>query len=148
VENNIGLVAGALLLGFAIAAGVIFRLLGGRGKSVSSSEQIDLQKLKAVKNALPVTQFGKKATLLQFSTEYCGICPGVSRALHQLEYRNGGLLHLEVDITERLDLAAHFAITQTPTIFILDKHGALKFRVAGAPKPGIIQQELEKLGAL
>lgn len=148
MENNLGLLAGAILLASAIAAGLFFRILGGRGKRVSSTEQIDLQKLKAVKNALPVTQFGKKATLLQFSTEYCGICPGVSRQLHQLEYRNGGLLHLEVDITDRLDLAAHFSITQTPTIFILDRDGNLKFRVSGAPKPGVIQTELEKLGAL
>lgn len=148
MENNLGLLAGAILLAAAIAAGLFFRILGGRGKRVSSTEKINLQKLKAVKNALPVTQFGKKATLLQFSTEYCGICPGVSRQLHQLEYRNGGLLHLEVDITDRLDLAAHFSITQTPTIFILDKDGNLKFRVSGAPKPGVIQTELEKLGAL
>lgn len=142
------LTAGAILLALAIAAGLLFRYLGGRGKSVEGSERIDLQKLKAQKNGLLVTEFGKKATLLQFSTEYCGICPGVSRQLHRLEYRNGSLLHLDVDITNRLDLAAHFSITQTPTIFILDKNGDLRFRVSGAPKPGVIQTELEKLGAL
>lgn len=142
------LTAGAILLALAISAGLLFRYLGGRGKSVEGSERIDLQKLKAQKNGLLVTEFGKKATLLQFSTEYCGICPGVSRQLHRLEYRNGSLLHLDVDITNRLDLAAHFSITQTPTIFILDKNGDLRFRVSGAPKPGVIQTELEKLGAL
>jgi thiol-disulfide isomerase/thioredoxin len=148
VELNPGLLSGLILLALSLAAGVWLKFSAGRGKRVSTHEIIDLSKLKVKKGKSQVKTFGKKATLLQFSTEYCGICPGVSRQLHQLEYRNGGLLHLEVDITERLDLAAHFAITQTPTIFILDKHGALKFRVAGAPKPGIIQQELEKLGAL
>jgi thioredoxin-related protein len=57
-------------------------------------------------------------------------------------------LHLEVDITNRLDLAAHFQISQTPTVFILDQKGEIKFRVSGAPKPGVIQQELTKLGAI
>jgi thiol-disulfide isomerase/thioredoxin len=148
VELNPALLSGLILLALSLAAGVWLKFSAGRGKRVSTHEIIDLSKLKVKKGKSQVKTFGKKATLLQFSTEYCGICPGVSRQLHQLEYRNGGLLHLEVDITERLDLAAHFAITQTPTIFILDKHGALKFRVSGAPKPRVIQNELEKLSAL
>jgi thiol-disulfide isomerase/thioredoxin len=136
------------LIALATVAGVVFKFFSGRGREISKSEQIDLGKLKATKAGAVVKAFGKRATLLQFSTEYCSICPSVSRLLSQLEYRNGGLLHLEVDITDRLDLAAHFQISQTPTVFILDPEGRIKFRVSGAPKPGVIQQELQKLGAL
>ncbi len=143
-----GTLAATALIAIALLAGVLFKLFSGRGREISSAEAIDLVKLKAVKRGVPVKEFGKKATLLQFSTEYCSICPSVSRLLSQLEYRNGGLLHLEVDITNRLDLAAHFQVSQTPTVFILDPQGQIKFRVSGAPKPGVIQQELEKLGAL
>lgn len=143
-----GTLAATALIAIALLAGVLFKLFSGRGREISSAEAIDLFKLKAVKMGVPVKEFGKKATLLQFSTEYCSICPSVSRLLSQLEYRNGGLLHLEVDITDRLDLAAHFQVSQTPTVFILDPQGQIKFRVSGAPKPGVIQQELEKLGAL
>lgn len=143
-----GTLAATALIAIALLAGVLFKLFSGRGREISSAEAIDLVKLKAVKMGVPVKEFGKKATLLQFSTEYCSICPSVSRLLSQLEYRNGGLLHLEVDITNRLDLAAHFQVSQTPTVFILDPQGQIKFRVSGAPKPGVIQQELEKLGAL
>lgn len=143
-----GTLAATALIAIALLAGVLFKLFSGRGREISSAEAIDLVKLKAVKMGVPVKEFGKKATLLQFSTEYCSICPSVSRLLSQLEYRNGGLLHLEVDITDRLDLAAHFQVSQTPTVFILDPQGQIKFRVSGAPKPGVIQQELEKLGAL
>jgi thiol-disulfide isomerase/thioredoxin len=85
---------------------------------------------------------------LQFSTEYCGQCPGVRRQLTDLEKQADGLLYLDVDITERLDLAAHFSVSQTPTVFVLNPRGEIKFRVAGTPKPGIIQNELKKLGAL
>jgi len=148
VELTPGAVAVIALIASATLAGVVFKALSGRGREISNSESIDLAKLKATKSGVPVSSFGKRATLLQFSTQYCSICPSVSRLLSQLEYRNGGLLHLEVDITDRLDLAAHFQISQTPTVFILDPEGRIKFRVSGAPKPGVIQQELEKLGAL
>jgi len=53
-----------------------------------------------------------------------------------------------VDITDRLNLAAHFSVSQTPTVFLLDPKGEIKFRISGIPKPGLIQSELRKLGAL
>lgn len=148
MELNFSSWAVIALLGLATLLGIGFKHFSGRGRSITKSEAIDLSKLRAVKSGVPVKAFGKKATLLQFSTEFCSICPGVARHLSQLEYRHGGLLHLEVDITNRLDLAAHFQISQTPTVFILDSKGEIRFRVSGAPKPGVIQQELAKLGAI
>ena len=144
VENStlwlsLGLVALTLLVGGGL------KLASGRSKVVDSAEVIDLGRIGATKNGFPFTELGKKATLLQFSTQYCGQCPGVARSLAQLEYRDGGLRHVEVDITDRLDLAAHFSISQTPTIFILDKQGKIRSRISGVPKPGAIQQELERL---
>ena len=100
----------------------------------------------ATKNGVPTNVLGKKATLLQFSTEYCGQCPGVRRQLAQLEYRLGGLSHLEVDITERIEIAAKFNISQTPTIFVLNPSGEIVYRVGGVPKLPLLMQELEKLG--
>ena len=147
MELHLGILAPILLLALALVLGLIFKVRSGRGRSVNKSETIDLGKLKAEKSGKPAKAFGKKATLLQFSTQYCAICPGVSRQLGQLETKTNGVLHLEVDITDRLDLAAHFQISQTPTVFILNPSGEIKFRVSGTPKPGVIQQELEKLGA-
>lgn len=137
-----------LLFAIAIALGAGFKVFSGRGRRVKTLESINLSRLKVSKNGVPVTEFGKKATLVQFSTEYCGQCPGVRRSLSQLEYRHGNLLYVEVDITQRLDLAAHFSISQTPTVFILDEIGTIKFRIGGVPKSAIIRAELEKLGAL
>lgn len=130
----------------ALALGLAYRFLGGRGHRVRKSEAIDLKKLGATRDGLPVKVFGKKATLLQFSAEYCAICPGVSRAFGKLEYRYGNLKHIEVDITNRLDLAAHFNINQTPTTFLLNEKGEIVFRVSGAPKLDLLTKELEKLG--
>ena len=92
------------------------------------------------------TELGKQATLIQFSTQFCGQCPGVRRQLAQLEHRHGGLTHLEVDITDRLNVAARFGINQTPTVFLLNSQGELVYRVGGVPNLTKLNQELEKLG--
>lgn len=136
---GLGLVAVTLLIGGGL------KLATGRSKTVDSSEVVDLARIGATKNGFPITELGRRATLLQFSTQYCGQCPGVARQLAQMEYRDGGLSHVEVDITDRLDLAAHFSVSQTPTVFILDSTGRIRSRISGVPKPGIIQQELERL---
>lgn len=130
----------------ALVIGVLFRIFSGRGHKVHSSEIVDLKRIGAISNGLPVEEFGKKATLLQFSAQYCAICPGVSRALEKLAYRHGGLKHIEVDVTNRLELAAHFNVNQTPTVFLLDPKGRVVFRFSGAPKMDVLNRELERYG--
>lgn len=134
------------LLGLTLAAGIFYKVSAGRGRSIQKSEVIDLSRIGAHKNGSPVSKPGKSATLLLFSTEYCGQCPGVRRSLTQIEKGSAGVLQAEVDLTDRLDLAARFNISQTPTVFILNALGELTFRVSGVPKQGLIQQELTKLG--
>jgi thiol-disulfide isomerase/thioredoxin len=134
------------LFGLTLMAGIFYKISSGSGRRVQRSQAIDLVAIGAAKNGFPVKELGKSATLLQFSTEYCGQCPAVRRSLSQIEYRTGGVLHAEVDLTDRLDLAAKFKVSQTPTVFILNGKGEVTFRVSGVPKAGLIQQELAKLG--
>lgn len=135
----------ATLVAFASVAGAIWRVNTGRAKRVKSGEQVDLQKLAAIKDGKPVTRFGRKATLLQFSTEVCSQCTQTARVLGELEGKTSNLLHVEVDVTNRLDLAAHFKVLQTPTTLVLDGFGRVRARIGGAPKPNVIQEELRKL---
>lgn len=135
---------GLVLIGTAI--GVVFKLSQGRGHAVLGREQINLQKLQGTHGEKVVTSFGAKATSVLFSTSYCSICPGVSRQLLAFEKQDDGLQHIEVDITDRLDLAAHFGISQTPTVLITDAKGVIRYRVSGAPKPGVLAKELSELG--
>jgi thiol-disulfide isomerase/thioredoxin len=143
VDNRILLLA--LLVTLALAAGLIWRARSGRAKLVRSGELVDLGKLKAIKDAKPVTGFGKKATLLQFSTEVCSICVQTARYFSDLEKQTPGLRHIEVDITDRMELAAHFGVMQTPTTLILDSSGRVRARIGGAPKPNVVAAELAKL---
>jgi thiol-disulfide isomerase/thioredoxin len=134
-----------LLVILALLAGSWWKLRTGRAKLVKSGKLVDLSKLQAEHLGEVVTSFGATATLLQFSTEVCSICVATSRLYKELESKTPGLRHIEVDITHRMDLAAHFSIMQTPTTLILDKHGMVKARIGGAPRQNAIEAELEKL---
>ena len=143
MDNRIALIAA--LVAFGLVFGFWWKARTGRAKLVRSGELVDLSKLKAVKNGKPVQSFGKQATLLQFSTEVCSICVGTARLFRDLEKKTPGLKHIEVDITDRMNLAAHFSIMQTPTTLILNKHGMVKARIGGAPRPNVVSEELAKL---
>lgn len=140
LELTFGLIAIASLIG------VGFKLSQGRGRAVLGQEQIDLTKLKGKRDGKPVLKFGSKATAVLFSTSFCSICPAVSRQLKAFEKLDSGFQHMEVDITDRLELAAHFGVSQTPTVLITDKGGRIRYRVSGAPKPGVLAKELTELG--
>jgi thiol-disulfide isomerase/thioredoxin len=143
LDNRLALIS--LLVLISLMAGIYWKARTGRAKLVRSGELVDLGKLKALKNGVPVTSFGKKATLLQFSTEVCSVCVQTARIYQEIEKAKPGVKHIEVDLTDRMDLAAHFAVMQTPTTLILDKNGKVKARIGGAPRQNVIQEELEKL---
>ncbi len=131
----------ALVL-LAVAAGLWFKFNNGRARSVTSGEKVDLKELAATKDGEPVTQFGKKITFLQFSSEFCSQCVTTARTLRDLELHGDGVLHIEVDITNRLDLAKKFSILQTPTTLVLDAQGRITSRIGGAARAQTLQDEI------
>lgn len=88
-------------------------------------------------------QFGKIGTLLQFSSEFCTKCPGTRKYLAQVAAEHRGVAHVDVDLTNRQDLAQKFNILQTPTTFILDDSGAIAVRIGGSPRPEAVLAGLE-----
>lgn len=87
--------------------------------------------------------FGTNATLLQFSTEFCTKCPGTRTYLASVADQHVGVIHVDVDITNRQDLAQKFNIMQTPTTLILDDSGAIAGRIGGAPRPEAVNTALK-----
>ncbi|CAN5371686.1 thioredoxin family protein [soil metagenome] len=90
-------------------------------------------------------RFGSRATLLQFSTEFCSSCPATRTRLSAIADDRDGVAHIDVDLTHRGDLANRYRILQTPTTFVLDGRGAVRARIGGAPRPGVIEAELENI---
>ena len=139
------LLALAALIVVGTLAGIYWRVNTGKAHRVRAGEQVELSRLEATKNGKAVKGFGKRATLVQFSSEVCSQCRTTARILGEYEAKHKEVLHLEVDITNRLDLAAHFKVLQTPTTLILDGAGRVKARIGGTPKHGAIQEALENL---
>jgi thiol-disulfide isomerase/thioredoxin len=138
----------AIVIGLAIVAaiaGLIWRNRTGKSKSVRDGGIVNLKELAALKNGNLVSKFGRKTTFIQFSSEYCTQCTQTARLLSELEKADEGILHVEIDITNRLELAKKFNVLQTPTTLVLDSKGRIKSRIGGAPKVSVIQQELEEI---
>ena len=134
----------SVLVLFALGLGLWWRASSGRARLVRSGELVDLNRLRTVSSAQKLS-LGKKATLLQFSTEVCSACVATSKLYRELVTKTAGLEHIEVDLTDRMDLAAHFQVMQTPTTLILDKSGRVRARIGGAPRPHVVTDELKKL---
>ncbi|MEY4494671.1 MAG: hypothetical protein RL570_786 [Actinomycetota bacterium] len=140
LETRIALVLG--LLALALAAGLLWRATTGRAKKITGGEQIDLTEIGATKNGQPVTKFGQKVTFLQFSSEFCTACRQTAKLYSELEQVHPEILHIEIDITNRTDLANKFNILQTPTTLVLDSRGRVTSRIGGAVKQQTIQDEI------
>ncbi len=88
---------------------------------------------------------GKKATILQFKTEYCSICPGVKRQIHELIKNDDGIAFYEIDAVERIDLAKKLHVKSSPTILFFNEAGLEEGRIIGAPKKDHLRNTLEKI---
>lgn len=132
------LIALAVLLAVTVGAGGLIRWRQGRPRQSVEHEVIDPTRLGA-------PSLGEKATLLQFSTELCAKCPGVHRTLSQLAADHEGVIHLDVDLTHRPDIAKHFHVMQTPTTLILDRSGVVQTRFGGAARRDVVELELARV---
>jgi thiol-disulfide isomerase/thioredoxin len=77
---------------------------------------------------------GARATLVQFSTEFCANCPPTRRLLGQVAREHDGVELVEVDAAARLDLARRLNVYSTPTILVLGPDGAIASRASGQPR--------------
>ena len=134
-----------MLLGLLVLVaivGVIWKLRTGTAKKSGSGERVDLLELKAVKNGKPVTSLTTNVTFLQFSTDFCTFCGPTAKMLSALEVADPNVTHLEVNVTERLDLVKKYNIMQTPTTLVLDRKGNIQSRIGGTPKAHTLISEI------
>ncbi len=87
---------------------------------------------------------GEQATLLQFSSAFCAPCRATRRILGDVASATPGVVHIEVDAEQHLDVVRRLGILRTPTTLVLGEHGQEVTRATGAPTK---QQVLAALGA-
>lgn len=129
-------VAGGVVL-LAAILGVLWRATTGRARAAKGEAFAPAE--------LPGLDEFAPATLVQFSTEYCATCPATRRFLQQVAGERGGVVHHDVDLTHRPDLAKRLHILQTPTVFVLDRDGRLVSRFGGAPRRDELSAVLDTL---
>ena len=149
-----GLIVLVVVLGAATVAGLAWRQRRGKFKAspagllrplAGRSTPADPAVLTAEELGAPL---GARATLVQFSTEFCANCPPTRRMLGQVAQDHDGVELVEVDAAARLDLARRLNIYSTPTILVLGPDGAIASRASGQPrKADVLAAVGEILGA-
>ncbi|MGV8856958.1 TlpA family protein disulfide reductase [Rhodoglobus sp.] len=136
------------LVALATALGLVWRARTGRIQRTTTP----VAAAAAGENRITIpgtAPFGNRVTLLQFSTEVCTPCK-VTRTLlsglaDELDDGTGSVVHVELDVTSRPEIANQFNLLQSPTTFILDGNGVLQARIGGAPKINDLRAELDRM---
>lgn len=77
---------------------------------------------------------GDHRTLLQFSSAFCAPCRATRQVLARVTEAHPGVVHLDVDAEQHLDLVRRLGIMRTPTTLVLDGDGREVARAAGVPR--------------
>lgn len=77
---------------------------------------------------------GERATLVQFSTEYCAYCPQTRELLTEVAAGADGVSFVEIDAAHRLDLTKRLHVFSTPTVLVLTADGSISQRASGKPR--------------
>ena len=134
------LVVSSVLVGLVVVStiiGLVVRNREGRVQEVRELRHVTPAQLGSSE------KLGTTATLLQFSTEMCAKCPATHELLGKTARTHAGVRHIDVDVTNRPDIANEFNIMQTPTTLILDSSGAIAARIGGAPRLDALTHALE-----
>ena len=129
----------AILIGLvtvATAVGLLWRRAQGRVRHSSGDVVIPAHVLGAELLASGVT-------LLQFSSPLCAPCRATHVVLSSIAGQRDEVDHVEIDLSQRPELASRFHIAQTPTTFILDRGGVVRARIGGALKREAVVAEID-----
>jgi thiol-disulfide isomerase/thioredoxin len=134
-----GLIAVAVTLGLATAAGLVWRQRNGvlrptRPQAPSpraSQGEAARPDLTSEDLGAPL---GARATLLQFSSAFCAPCRATRRVLAEVAAMTDGIAHVEIDAESHLDLVRRLDVRRTPTVFVLGPDGRIARRASGQPR--------------
>ncbi len=88
-------------------------------------------------------ELGERATLVQFSSAFCSPCRATRVLLTDIAAKVDGVVTVDIDAEEHLEMVRRFGILRTPTVFVLDADGTISTRASGLPRR---EQVLAALG--
>ncbi len=80
------------------------------------------------------TELGERATLVQFSSAFCSPCRATRVLLTDIAAKVDGVVTVDIDAEEHLDMVRRLGIMRTPTVLVLDADGAISTRASGLPR--------------
>ena len=134
--NGTGLVVLVTVLALATVAGLVLRARSGRVRSPSPARDTGAAGGWELAGVAPE---GRRALLLQLSSPVCTPCRQAARVLGDLADGDPGLVHVEVDVAERVDVARALGVLRTPTTVVFDAGGAELLRVSGLDPAALVQ---------
>jgi thiol-disulfide isomerase/thioredoxin len=75
-----------------------------------------------------------RVLLLQLSSPVCTPCRQTADVLSELTDATAGLVHVELDVADRPDVARELGVMRTPTVVAFDRDGTELVRVSGVPR--------------
>ena len=89
--------------------------------------------------------YGKRVTILQFSTTFCSQCRAAKALISDVVKDEKDISYLEIDAESNLALVRKVDVRSTPTTIFLDKGGYEIARATGAPKRDQLQKVIASL---
>ncbi|MEO6605362.1 MAG: thioredoxin family protein [Aeromicrobium sp.] len=80
------------------------------------------------------SRLGERATLVQFSSAFCAPCRATRVLLTDIADKTPGVVTIDIDAEERLELTRKLNILRTPTVLVLDSKGRVTRRASGLPR--------------
>jgi thiol-disulfide isomerase/thioredoxin len=117
-----------IVIVLAIATAFGFWHNRSRGKVVVKSDK------GLITAAMIGAELGSRATLLQFSSAFCGPCRATRLLIEDVTADMADVAHVEIDAEANLELVRKLDIRSTPTTLFLDSQGHEVGRAMGAPK--------------
>jgi thiol-disulfide isomerase/thioredoxin len=125
-------------LAAATVAGLLLRARDGRIRDRGGKES-SVPLPDAVADALDPDA---RVTLVQLSTTFCAPCRHARAVLSTLAERTEGLVHVDLDVTERPEVAHRLGVLRTPTTLAFDASGRELLRIDGVPKAAALHEAL------
>jgi thiol-disulfide isomerase/thioredoxin len=117
-----------IVIVLVLASGYGFWHKNTRGKVVVKSDK------GLITPAMIGADLGSRATLLQFSSAFCGPCRATRMLIENVTANMGDVAHVEIDAEANLELVRQLDIRSTPTTLFINGSGHEVGRAVGAPK--------------
>lgn len=130
-----------LLVALVVAGLVAVAMRWKNGRFAGAAASDDRELLTAAQIGAPL---GERATMVQFSSAFCSPCRATRVLLTDIAAKVSGVVTVEIDAEEHLQMVRDLDIMRTPTVLILDAAGAVTTRASGLPRRDQVLAALDR----